>query len=275
MGLYKGTGAGLPCLLLHHALQLYSRRWIDADGLQRGLVLRTTVNNDEMPCSTHGGDIWTDLPWPWWGHQPFHIMRIRSPVDGTRGGWRTLMWPMPSIHGQLLYVMTGRRSSPIHRKLAGTTPSWLPDEYKAGFNTANQEWIWEVFEDDTQPVHYYSFYNYMSASCLGSASRTYPPCISKQIVIRLIPQTSGSPFMPFRLRKKWAMFPKSAARVRWPKVISTTVKKEFADAYTAPRQSSLSLHQVHCKIRDRRRMYSYFRAAEMMYNEAEAQYRLG
>ena len=57
-----------------------------------------------------------------------------------------------------------------------------PDEYKAGFNTANQEWIWEVFEDDTQPVHYYSFYNYMSASCLGSASRTYPPCISKQIV---------------------------------------------------------------------------------------------
>lgn len=32
--------------------QLYSRRWTDADGLQRGLVLRTTVNNDEMPCST-------------------------------------------------------------------------------------------------------------------------------------------------------------------------------------------------------------------------------
>ena len=41
----------------------------------------------------------------------------------TRGGWRTLMWPMPSIHGQLLYVMTGRQSSPIHRKPAGITLS--------------------------------------------------------------------------------------------------------------------------------------------------------
>ena len=42
--------------------QLYSRRWTDADGLQRGLVLRTTVNNDEMPCSTMAEDVYKRQP---------------------------------------------------------------------------------------------------------------------------------------------------------------------------------------------------------------------
>ena len=162
--------------------QLYSRRWTDADGLQRGLVLRTTVNNDEMPCSTMAETfelIYHDLDE---AISLFTSCGYDRPVDVDKR-WMANLDVAHAVYSRAARIRNDWQTVITHSQEARRNYSIMtPDEYKAGFNTANQEWIWEVFEDDTQPVHYYSFYNYMSASCLGSASRTYPPCISKQIV---------------------------------------------------------------------------------------------
>ena len=162
--------------------QLYSRRWTDADGLQRGLVLRTTVNNDEMPCSTMAETfelIYHDLDE---AISLFTSCGYDRPVDVDKR-WMANLDVAHAVYSRAALIRNDWQTVITHSQEARRNYSIMtPDEYKAGFNTANQEWIWEVFEDDTQPVHYYSFYNYMSASCLGSASRTYPPCISKQIV---------------------------------------------------------------------------------------------
>ena len=160
------------------------------------------------------------------------------------------------------------------------------DEYTAGFNTANKEWIWEVFEDDTQPIYYYSFYNYMSGSCAGSASRTYPTLISKQIV---------DPIDPADSRLAIYAVP-TAAEIEEAggvnKIASTSsgagtvtkgtffdrVKRDFVQTGRIYGTTKIGYYIgakfiVKSGVGDG--CIPIFRAAEMIYNEAEAQFRLG
>lgn len=257
--------------------QLYSRRWTDADGLQRGLVLRTTVNNDEMPCSTMAETfelIYHDLDE---AISLFTSCGYDRPVDVDKR-WMANLDVAHAVYSRAALIRNDWQTVITHSQEARRNYSIMtPDEYKAGFNTANQEWIWEVFEDDTQPVHYYSFYNYMSASCLGSASRTYPPCISKQIVDPIDPADKRLTIYAIPTPEEVGDVSKVSGSGKVTKGdFYNRVKKEFAGRiYSTTTIFYYLSTKFIVKSGTGDGCIPIFRAAEMMYNEAEAQYRLG
>jgi hypothetical protein len=61
-------------------------------------------------------------------------------------------------------------------------------EYSNGFHTANNEWIWGVYEDETQTLNYYSFYAIIGANSSAGNCRNYPVAISKELIDQ-IPET--------------------------------------------------------------------------------------
>ena len=134
-----------------------------------------------------------------------------------------------------------------------------------------------MFEDDTQPVHYYSFYNYMSASCLGSASRTYPPCISKQIVDPIDPADKRLAIYAIPTREEVGDVSNVSGSGKVTKGdFYNRVKKEFAGRiYSTTTIFYYLSTKFIVKSGTGDGCIPIFRAAEMMYNEAEAQYRLG
>lgn len=159
----------------------------------------------------------------------------------------------------------------------------------AGFNTANKEWIWEVFEDDTQPIYYYSFYNYMSASCAGSASRSYPPCISKQIVDPIDPSDTRLALYAIPTTEElisdgvlnedgsFKKAPSGSGKVT-KGVFFNRVREEFTNKGRTYGTTSVGYYLgtkflVKSGVGDG--CIPIFRLAEMLYNEAEAQFRLG
>ena len=122
--------------------QLYSRRWTDADGLQRGLVLRTTVNNDEMPCSTMAETfelIYHDLDE---AISLFTSCGYDRPVDVDKR-WMANLDVAHAVYSRAALIRNDWQTVITHSQEARRNYSIMtPDEYKAGFNTANQEWIW-------------------------------------------------------------------------------------------------------------------------------------
>ena len=257
--------------------QLYSRRWTDANGQQRGLVLRTTVSNDEMPCSTMAETfelIYRDLDE---AIELFKTCGMNRPSDVDKR-WMANADVAHAVYSRAALVRNDWQTVITHSQEARKGYSIMtPTEYKAGFNTANQEWIWEVFEDDTQPIHYYSFYNYMSASCLGSASRTYPPCISKQIVDPIDPADARLAIYAIPTPEEVGDVSKvSGSGVVTKGAFYDRVKKEFTGRiYKTTKIFYYLSTKFIVKSGTGDGCIPIFRASEMYYNEAEAQYRMG
>lgn len=257
--------------------QLYSRRWTDANGEQRGLILRTTVNNDEMPCSTMAETfklIYEDLD------EAITLFNTcgQSRSTAVDKRWLANIDVAHAVYSRAALIRNDWKTVITHSQEARKNYSIMtPDEYKAGFNTANQEWIWEVFEDDTQPIHYYSFFNYMSASCLGSASRNYPPCISKQLVDPIDPADARLAIYAIPTPEEVGNVDKvSGSGLVTKGAFFNRVKSEFAGRIYATTKIFYYLStKFIVKSGTGDGCIPIFRAAEMMYNEAEAQYHLG
>ncbi len=266
--------------------QIYSRRWTDRNGESRGVVLRIDTSNDPKECAslklvldqvykdldeaielfeTCGDDRSSDIDMRWLTNSDVaHAVYSRAAL--IRNDWNTVI--PNSQEARKDYSIMG------------------PEEYKAGFNTANKEWIWEVFEDDTQPIYYYSFYNYMSGSCAGSASRTNPPLISKQIVDQIDPSD--------RRLEIYAV--PTAEEIEdaggYEAIGNTTngsgavtkgrffqrVQNEFVKTGRLYGTTKIGYY-IGAKFKVKSGVgdgcIPIFRVAEMLYNEAEAQYRLG
>ncbi len=266
--------------------QIYSRRWTDRNGESRGVVLRIDTSNDPKECAslkivldqvykdldealelfaTCGKDRDTDVNMRWLTNADVaHAIYSRAAL--VRNDWNT--------------VIPHSQAARENYSIMGT------DEYFAGFNTANKEWIWEAFEDDTQPIYYYSFYNYMSGSCAGSASRTYPPLISKQIVDPIDPADTrlGIFAIPTAEEIEEAGGVEAiATTANGSGVVTkgsffTRVQNEFVKKGRLYSTTKIGYYQgtkfiVKSGVGDG--CIPIFRAAEMIYNEAEAQFRLG
>lgn len=275
--------------------QIYSRRWTDRNGQSRGLVLRVDTSKDPLPCSSLAETfdlIYSDLD---------EALSLFASSGKDRPSDVDMRWMANedvahAVYSRAALVKNDWQNAITHSQLARKNYSIMgTEEYLAGFNTANKEWIWEVFEDDTQPIYYYSFYNYMSASCAGSASRTYPPLISKQIVDPIDPSDTRLAIYAIPTREE---------------LISDGVMDADGNILTDEKGNLLIngsglvtegdfFNRVRRDFTNKGRTYSttnvgyylgtkfivksgvgdgcvpIFRAAEMIYNEAEAQFRLG
>lgn len=261
--------------------QIFCRRWTDRNGESRGLVLRLDTSKDPMPCSSlkktyeqiykdldealalfesSGKDRSKDADMRWLTNADVaHAVYSRAAM--IRNDWQT--------------AVTHSQAARKNYEIMGTT------EYLAGFNTANKEWIWEVFEDDTQPIYYYSFYNYQSASCAGSASRTYPPLISKHLVDAIDPSDTRLAIyaiptaeeLPEASAKKLTDSGKVTKGAFFDRVRNTFTKAGRTYSTTNVAYYLGTKFIVKSGVGDG--CIPIFRAAEMIYNEAEAQFRLG
>ena len=268
--------------------QIYSRRWTDKNGQSRGLVLRIDTSKDPIPCSSLAKTyelIYSDLD------EAIKLFEScgKERSDDVDMRWMANADVAHAVYSRAALIRNDWQAAVTHSQAARKGYSIMgTEEYMAGFNTANKEWIWEAFEDDTQPIYYYSFFNYMSASCAGSASRSYPPAISKQIV---------DPIDPSDTRLAIYAIPTQEELVSDGVFSSDGEFKNVSGSGSVTKGNFFK--RVRSQFTDNGRTYSttkvgyylgtkflvksgvgdgcipIFRAAEMIYNEAEAQYRLG
>ena len=266
--------------------QIYSRRWTDRDGESRGVVLRIDTSNGPKECASLKivmQQVYKDLDR---ALELFASSRKnRSSAIDMR--WLTNADVAHAVYSRAALVRNDWQTAITHSQEArkGYTIMGI-DEYTAGFNTANKEWIWEVFEDDTQPIYYYSFYNYMSGSCAGSASRTYPTLISKQIVdpidqadsrLAIYAVPTAAEIEEAGGVEKIASTSSGAGTVT-KGTFFDRVKRDFVQTGRIYSTTKIGYYIgakfiVKSGVGDG--CIPIFRAAEMIYNEAEAQFRLG
>ncbi len=285
--------------------QIYSRRWTYRNGESRGVVLRLDTSNDPKECASLKivlDQVYEDLD------EALALFEFSGQDRASDIDMRWLTNPdvAHAVYSRAALVKNDWQTAVTHSQAARKGYSIMGiDEYVAGFNTANKEWIWEVFEDDTQPIYYYSFYNYMSGSCAGSASRTYPTLISKQIVDPIDPADQRLAIFAIPTEAEIANLVQIArdndSELESPKIQpGTEDSKVFIDYYsTSVVTEGDYFNRVQTDFVKKGRLYSttkiglyqgtkfivksgvgdgcipIFRAAEMIYNEAEAQFRLG
>lgn len=268
--------------------QIYCRRWTDRDGQSRGLVLRVDTSKDPMPCSSLAKTyelIYKDLD---------EALALFATCRHDRSDAVDMRWMVNAnvahaVYSRAALIRNDWQTAITHSQEARKGYSIMgPDEYMAGFNTANKEWIWEVFEDDTQPIYYYSFYNYMSASCAGSASRSYPTLISKQIVDPIDPSDARLALYAIPTQAELLSDGVIDAEGNFKKISGsgtvtkgkffTRVRNEFTKkgrTYSTTKVGYYLGTKFLVKSGVGDGCIPIFRAAEMIYNEAEAQFRLG
>lgn len=268
--------------------QFYCRRWTDRNGQSRGLILRLDTSTDPMPCSTLAQtleQVYKDLD---------EAISLFNTCGKDRDSDINMRW-IPNVdvahavYSRAALLRNDWQSVVTHSQEASNGYSIMGiEEYMAGFNTANKEWIWEVFNDDTQPIYYYSFYNYMSASCAGSASRSYPPCISKQIVDLIDPSDTRLAMYAIPTMEELISDGVFDADGNFLKISGSgkvtkgdffnRVRSEFTNNGRTYSTTSVGYYLgtkflVKSGVGDG--CVPIFRMAEMLYNEAEAQYHLG
>ncbi len=144
------------------------------------------------------------------------------------------------------------------------------DEYKAGFSTQNQEWIWGSYASTDQHTAYYSFQSYIAYNSSSSAVRSTPACISKDLYDQ-IPSTDK--------RKSFFLGPLSG------ETYSTTHGRATANSAIDKRARSLypdidatgyvfayMQFKFSCFEQPGVGNLNHFRSSEMILSEAEARY---
>ena len=279
--------------------QMYSRRWSDRQGDSRGVILRLTADTEqkETPASSLKetyAQIYADLDR---AIEKFNSCGYKR-AESDR--WRPDVKVAHAIYSRAALTREDWQTCIEHSQEARKGFSIMgTDEYSKGFNTPNSEWIWAAYNSDEQTIYYYSYFAYAASNSNTSNCRSYPAAITKSVVKDIPSQDTRLPLfciptseeLPDNLLK---LVTGSGA------VVQTTAKdlaklkgdaKTFAelqnkfynrvrDDYGSKIYSTVSLfYYLSTKFQSQDEMgvgqLCLFRAAEMYYNEAEAQHQLG
>lgn len=262
-------------------VQLYSRRWTDANGRQRGVILRLTPSNDPMPCSTLQecmDQIYADLDEAISLYQQSGMNRDKDEY------WLPNIDVARSVYARAALVKNDWAKAYEMAKAARQGYDVMgPDEYAAGFNTENGEWIWGVYDSDLETIYYHSFHAYIASNSAASAVRSYPPCISKNL-FDAIPEGD--------VRRELYAYPLDTekyvdGKTTWnntSQILTTTagkaMKKRIVDKFGSrinPQAKYCVYHATKFQVRGSSNggALNIFRGAEMIYNQAEAAYMMG
>lgn len=142
-----------------------------------------------------------------------------------------------------------------------------------GFSTVDDEWIWGVYDAEDQTIYYYAFYAYQGSNASSSAGRTYPVCINKFLYDK-IPATD--------CRRNMWLEPLESEKSELNAAGRSTgamYKRAFAEYGSKLYETSLVYQYMHFKFQGIAQPgvgpFPLFRAAEMIYTEAEALCHLG
>lgn len=293
-------------------VQVYSRRWSDRNGESRGVVLRLDDSTDPAPCVSLK-DIYTQI----YKDLDEAIALFQSSGIAREETWMPNEDVAHALYSRAALTREDWAKASSEAKLAQKNYSLMgQSEYEKGFNTPNKEWIWCVYNSETQDIYYYSFFAYMASNSKSSSCRTTPLTISRALVEQ-IPASDT--------RLKLYAIPTASEMPKYPslvsgsgKVVSTSAKtlaslQEDINKETDPKKKKnlqesyenyVQMNEFYNRVKGsssfiKNRLYSstnlyYYmntkfqaigdlgigqvcisRMAEMLYNEAEAEYKLG
>ncbi|NMB37595.1 MAG: RagB/SusD family nutrient uptake outer membrane protein [Bacteroidales bacterium] len=166
-------------------IQLYSVRWIDSNnGSAPGVVLRLDTSTGDMPLSTQAevyDQIYKDL-------DDAIDLFTKSGIE------RDEEWMMGLDVAYAIYARAAitkqdyAKALSMAKKARANYPLMSVAEYKAGFCNPTKEWIWYLYNTDTETLYYYSYFAYVGYNAVASQVRNYPKCISRELFNK-IPET--------------------------------------------------------------------------------------
>lgn len=278
-------------------VQIYSRRWSDRNGESRGVILRLDDSVDEQPCVSLKeiyAQIYKDLD---------EAIALFQGSSKTRDEvWQPNEDVAHAIYSRAALTRQDWAKAASEAKLAQKNFKIMGiDEYVKGFNTPNDEWIWCVFNSESQDIYYYSFFAYVASNSKSSSCRTNSFLISREVTEQ-IPENDT--------RLKLYAIPTAEEMPKYPELVSGsgqvtfTSDKNLATLSGKNLENAKQMNAFYNRVKGsgsflKNRLYSstnlyYYhstkflaigdlgvgqvpiaRMAEMLYNEAEAEYMLG
>lgn len=277
-------------------VQNYSRRWSDRNGESRGVIIRLDDTTDPKPASSLKevyAQIYKDLDEA--------IALFQGSTKKREEVWQPNEDVAHAIYSRAALTREDWAKASSEAKLAQKNYKIMgTDEYYKGFNTPNSEWIWCAFNSESQDIYYYSFFAYLASNSKSSSARSSCPVISRQLVEQ-IPANDT--------RLKIYAIPTAEEMPKYPELVSGSGKVTFTkntSSLTGKNlENALQMNAFYNRVKGsgsmiKDRLYSssnlyYYhctkfqatgttigvgqvpiaRMAEMLYNEAEAEYKLG
>lgn len=292
---YKGVLARALCYRAYGYTmmsQIYCHRWSDEQGKCRGLVLRLdpeeTGDLGASSLEDTYKQIYADLDLALQYFQESGYKRSMEP---------DMRWMIDENVAHAIYSRAAlirndwQKAVEESQKARKGFSIMGPEQYAKGFNAANDEWIWECYEDETQSISLYSYFVYMSGSCNSTYSYKYPPTISKELVDKIDPNDARLDLYGIPTKDELADLKKTDAAT-YKKIMETGstcgkvtkgkfFKRMVAEFRETGRFYSSTYIYLYCGAKfvlaggKADGCIPIFRAAEMIYNEAEGQLRLG
>ncbi len=253
-------------------VQLYSYRWSDSNnGATDGIVLRTDESHGDIALSTLAESyqqIYADLD------QAIALFQKSGMDRNKKEFYKPNLNVAYAVYARAALNREDWANAAKYAALARTGVSLMTnDQYADGMHTANNEWIWGVYEAEDQSLGYFGFYAYQGSNSSSSVCRTYPCAISRELIDQ-IPETD--------VRRQLYLIPTEAelkecnSAGRSTKTLYKRAFSEYGD-----RLYETSYVYVYMQFKFLAAFmpgggsFSLIRAAEMYYIEAEADCHLG
>lgn len=260
-------------------VQVYSKRWCDSNGGQtRGVVLRTGHEPDDLECATLAESyqfIYDDLD---------EAVRLftssgKDRPSGAENIWLPNLNVAHAVYARAALCREDWKKANDEAEAARKGFSLMTStEYRAGFNAANQEWIWMAYNDNTQTLSYYGPFAYLASNSAATVTRSYGNVISNDL-INQIPEEDSRRWL-YGLAKDGDKntVNQTTGRVTKGGLYDRYTKGEYYDRYCHTAAMSYYLNavmkfQIAGGVADG--CMVLYRAAEMYYTQAEALYELG
>lgn len=251
-------------------LQMYSTRWSDSNnGSAQGVILRVEETDPSAelgkPCSTMAecyAQIYKDLD------EAISLFKAsgQEPEDFYLPGLDAAY----AVYARTALYREDWSTAANYASLARQNYSIMgASQYKSGFNSPNDEWIWGVYEAEDQTLYYYSYFAYIGSNSSASACRSYPVCISKELVEQI--PTSDVRRDLFLIPQNDTEFKEmNASTGRTTKGTMFTRGQNSGYVYGTSYIFGYMQFKLRAEFMPGGGCFHLFRAAEMYYIEAEA-----
>lgn len=252
--------------------EYYAYRWEGSTKDTKGIVLRTDTSCGDMPLST----LWDTYAQIYEDLNTAITLFTESGLDREKGHFYE-----PNLevaHAVLARAALTRQDWETAAKEAKLARKGHPLMSKTtymeeGFSTPDDEWIWGVFESEAQTLYFYSYFAYLASNSSASACKSYPVSINKFLYDK-IPSTD--------CRRALWLEPTEEEKAELNDLGKSTKKlyaRAFAE-YGSKLNSASSIYQyMQFKFQNKAQAgvgsFSLYRAAEMIYTEAEALCHIG
>jgi len=175
---YKAQALTFRAYAFFMLSQFYSYRWSDSNnGASKGIVLRTDTSTGDMPLSTLA-QTYTQI---------YKDLDDAIALYTSSGKTRSYFYDPDKNVAYAIYARAALTRKDYEKAAtmalnARTGYSLMSNnDYKSGFNTPNNEWIWGSFNSKDENQQWSSFFAYQGYNSNAAAVRTTPKCISREL----------------------------------------------------------------------------------------------